>query len=84
METSGKEQNRHGQFVIIPARMFDEEIFNKLTRGEITVYVQLRRYASQSGFTLMTLPGLCKKAGLTSRTGLRQILAGLKKKRRTV
>lgn len=65
---------------IIPSRMFEEKVWYSLTEGEKDVYVTLRRYSNKIGLTMMTLPGLRARSGLTTRQGLRKCLVGLKEK----
>lgn len=70
--------NGNGPDAVIAAWVFESGLFNKLSEGEMKIYVLLRRY-QRGGMTQITLKTLGSKANIT-RGALYRILKSLQLK----
>ena len=73
----GQPEEKRGQDVILAAFLFESGVWNALSPGAQNIYIQLRRYSNAYGITRMSMDGLKKKTGLTTRQSLHRCLKEL-------
>ncbi len=73
------EKQNGTQYVHLPARVFDNGTWFKLTPAAQNVYIQLRRFVNIAGKTEFTLPGLRARSHISARKTLHLALNELEK-----